>query len=290
MPQVPLTGCLVTANFDLTSVARYSSRLCILKMNPKVGPKQPRVASELEALAVSASAALPILLQTVYTMTPGEIHATTRTLMDTVPCDLRVVEGLSVPLTAAKKLLERAGRSELLPDVQVYLEQVLFPYISDTMPGSDSVPNIIIEKMLNYEDQIFQNTDLKGDEIRVIRSFLVEVCGVNDSLLARLRKERFGQPSKVVRMKGSLVRATVLDFSSLREDLKNTITTLMSREGVEEVVEEAGTNIAGDENIVTEAATAAVTPELQIQRRVYRRHMPTSRSNLRQTRSRSRRN
>ncbi|XP_053389689.1 uncharacterized protein LOC128552671, partial [Mercenaria mercenaria] len=217
MPQVPLTGCLVTANFDLTSVARYSSRLCILKMNPKVGPKQPGVASELEALAVSASAALPILLQTVYTMTPGEIHATTRTLMDTVPCDLRVVEGLSVPLTAAKKLLERAGRSELLPDVQVYLEQVLFPYISDTMPGSDSVPNIIIEKMLNYEDQIFQNTDLKGDEIRVIRAFLVEV--------------------------------------------------LMSREGVEEVVEEAGVNIAGDENIVTEAATDAVSPELQIQRR-----------------------
>jgi hypothetical protein len=78
------------------------------------GPKQQSVASILENLAGSASSALPILLKAIHHISPEEVHNCTRELMDKVPCDLRVLESLTVPLTAARKVLNKAFPKNIL--------------------------------------------------------------------------------------------------------------------------------------------------------------------------------
>jgi hypothetical protein len=71
-------------------------------------PKQPGEAGILQNFAGSASSPLSILLKAIHDISPEEVHNCIRELMDKMPCDLRVLEGLSVPLTAARKVLNKA--------------------------------------------------------------------------------------------------------------------------------------------------------------------------------------
>jgi hypothetical protein len=72
------------------------------------GPKQPGEAGSLSNLAGSASSPLQILLKAIHDISHEEVHNCIRELMDKMPCELRILEGLSVPLTAARKVLNKA--------------------------------------------------------------------------------------------------------------------------------------------------------------------------------------
>ncbi|WAR28449.1 hypothetical protein MAR_014153 [Mya arenaria] len=104
-PQVPATACLVTANFDMATVSRYYTRLCVIKMEPSSVEKVPGAARQLEALARDASSALPVVLKGMFNITASEVHETTAGIMPHLPGDIRVAEGVAVALTATQKNL-----------------------------------------------------------------------------------------------------------------------------------------------------------------------------------------
>ncbi|XP_052780058.1 uncharacterized protein LOC128217159 [Mya arenaria] len=103
-PQVPATACLVTANFDMATVSRYYTRLCVIKMEPSSVEKVPGAARQLEALARDASSALPVVLKGMFNITASEVHETTAGIMPHLPGDIRVAEGVAVALTATQKI------------------------------------------------------------------------------------------------------------------------------------------------------------------------------------------
>ena len=75
-------------------------------MDPLEKPKQPGVARRLESCADKASSALPILLKCLWSLEDQDIHTCTDELSRKVSVDLRIVEGLAVPLAAAKQVIK----------------------------------------------------------------------------------------------------------------------------------------------------------------------------------------
>eukprot|EP00105_Crassostrea_gigas_P036528 XP_019920676.1 PREDICTED: uncharacterized protein LOC105322964 [Crassostrea gigas] len=141
-PKTPLTGCLVTANFDLSCLLKYFSRLFVMKINKTQRKKQTGEAKTLEDAAMTASCALPLVLQELNKTTINDIQeAVTAIEFDT---DIRILEGIALPLVCAKKILRLVGRGQYLEKVTDYIQEVLKPYYLETLescaaPGETSV-------------------------------------------------------------------------------------------------------------------------------------------------------
>ena len=78
--------------------------MCILKMNVVDGPRTPGTGRALEQLADEASCALPVLLRGLWEMVPDDIDRSMADLQSRMSLELRVLEGLSVPVAVARKV------------------------------------------------------------------------------------------------------------------------------------------------------------------------------------------
>ena len=68
--------------------------------------KKPGFARRLESCADKASSVLPVLLKCLWSLEDQDIHACTDKLSRKVSVDLRIVEGLAIPLAAAKQVIK----------------------------------------------------------------------------------------------------------------------------------------------------------------------------------------
>ncbi|XP_053402827.1 uncharacterized protein LOC123533418 [Mercenaria mercenaria] len=106
--KTPQTGCLVTANFSLTEVEKYYSRICLLPFGkPDMvhcgdGPR-------LEAKASAASAAFPTLLGIAARLNRSSIREEVANLNKHQDLNLRIQEGIAVPAYIAKQVLTECG-------------------------------------------------------------------------------------------------------------------------------------------------------------------------------------
>ena len=85
-------------------VYRYHTRMCILKMNTVEGQRTPGTGRALEQLADEASSALPVLLRGLWEMVPDDIDRCMTDLKSKMSLELRILEGLSVPVAVARKV------------------------------------------------------------------------------------------------------------------------------------------------------------------------------------------
>ncbi|VDI56066.1 Hypothetical predicted protein [Mytilus galloprovincialis] len=93
-----LTGC------KETHIAfRYFSRVLVIKVEPQTKEKRPGDAKVLEDHCKLASAAFPIVLNALSTITMEQVHQETVTMQTKIPAaDPRILEGIAYPLCVAK--------------------------------------------------------------------------------------------------------------------------------------------------------------------------------------------
>ena len=95
---IPIYNFIVLFNF------RHYTRLVVLKMMELRHPKRTGDAVRLETAARNASAALPVVLKCLNDIRIEEVHEETNKIRELIAADLRVIQGLSVPLVAARKV------------------------------------------------------------------------------------------------------------------------------------------------------------------------------------------
>ncbi|XP_053382958.1 uncharacterized protein LOC123540976 isoform X2 [Mercenaria mercenaria] len=102
----PQTGCLVTANFDLGGTKKYYTRLNFILFKKAEVSDVARM-MQLEDGARKASAALPGMLSLTDGVTAVDIWKMTLQIMTCCKgLEVRLVEGMAVPLTVMTKILE----------------------------------------------------------------------------------------------------------------------------------------------------------------------------------------
>jgi hypothetical protein len=54
------------------------------------------------------------------------------------------------------QVLEISWRRQYLEDfaIEIYLEDILFPYISASLPGNQTLPTVIIKKLIGHSEQV----------------------------------------------------------------------------------------------------------------------------------------
>ncbi|XP_060586194.1 uncharacterized protein LOC132741940 [Ruditapes philippinarum] len=100
--KTPLSGCLVTANFSLSEIEKYYSRVCLI---PFEKVKKVTHVGEGPALEKRASAALPTLINFAHGIRREDVHDIVEVLRTSNIRDLRILEGVAIPCMLAKKIL-----------------------------------------------------------------------------------------------------------------------------------------------------------------------------------------
>ncbi|CAC5355863.1 unnamed protein product [Mytilus coruscus] len=115
-----LTGCLVTANFDVSKLCKSFKQLVVFPVNTLNREKQIGEGKFVQDLAHTASSALPAVMSALNSIHHKDIIAEVARLPD-IDRDNRVQEGIAVPLLVARIVLNLCGCNHFMLDVDQYV-------------------------------------------------------------------------------------------------------------------------------------------------------------------------
>ncbi|XP_061190558.1 uncharacterized protein LOC133198484 [Saccostrea echinata] len=194
----PLTGCLVTANFDLSAAYKYFSRLFVMKIEKTKHQKNTGDARVLEDAARDASSALPVVLCSLNSVRAADVNKEVANLRSLLKMDIRILEGIALPMVLARMLLNAAQRYDLMKTVLSYIKEVLIPYYqeslmptcaevtrAETMTLGDSAFSTILEVCNSqHEDQVAtivtnSHVAVRADQVKqkTVREEVVKLGG-----------------------------------------------------------------------------------------------------------------
>ncbi|XP_062584752.1 uncharacterized protein LOC134246404 [Saccostrea cucullata] len=112
---------------------RYFSRLFVMKIEKTSHQKKTGDAKALEDAARDASSALPVVLCHLNSLTAAEVNKEVENLRPTLKMDIRILEGIALPMALARMFLNAARRYDLMQTVINYIKVVLIPYYQESL-------------------------------------------------------------------------------------------------------------------------------------------------------------
>ncbi|XP_076071798.1 uncharacterized protein LOC143043309 [Mytilus galloprovincialis] len=128
-----LTGCLVTANFDVSKLSKSFKQLVVFPLDTLNREKQPGEGIHVQDMARNASSALPVVMSALNSIKLEDIEQEVARLPD-INGDNRVQVGIAVPILVARIMLNLCGCNLFMSDVDQYVQEKLIPYYRDVLP------------------------------------------------------------------------------------------------------------------------------------------------------------
>ncbi|CAG2235071.1 unnamed protein product [Mytilus edulis] len=167
----PTTGCIVTANFSLCNIDRAGTRTVPLMFSPLNKDKQPGEGLELQEMAKEASCAFPLIVGLFEQIKKDTVASQTTLVKKLLPMlDLRLQEGLALPLLYLRLILNELKLYRVMPAVISYIQNQLFQELSGrpTTDQDESTLNTLITRI----STIVHNKDLAEEASDHIRDLL----------------------------------------------------------------------------------------------------------------------
>ncbi|OPL20243.1 hypothetical protein AM593_04033, partial [Mytilus galloprovincialis] len=128
-----LTGCLVTANFDVSKLSKSFKQMVVFPLDTRNREKQPGEGVHVQDLARNASSGLPVVMSALNSIKLEDIEQEVARLPD-INGDNRVQVGIAVPTLVARIMLNLCGCNHFMSDVDQYVQEKLIPYYRDVLP------------------------------------------------------------------------------------------------------------------------------------------------------------
>nr|XP_022325825.1 uncharacterized protein LOC111125893 [Crassostrea virginica] len=217
---------------------RYFSRLLVMKINLTGHKKYTGDARRLEDAAREASSALPLILSTLNKVSPAEVHKEVENLQSLLKLDIRIMEGIALPVLLARKVLNTAQRYDLMPSVLGYLREVLVPYYKEvlTLPTKDNrTDDVVTVGGPVFSAFLEVCNSQREDQLAAIVSNSIVAVRADQIKQKRFREEvvKFGgRTNHSVRLNGKPRKCLTLPKKAMTSEQWETVTAALLQIGV----------------------------------------------------------